>query len=117
MYERDLRRGGVDYQGIPWRLIQLGRPRYLAQRHQRYPRYTTVTYDPALVQAEATVCEETAEVYHFSRSFLRQKPTIRHFQLLNLLWSPNPTDVYFQRMGVPIAIVAFFRDLFAFCFS
>lgn len=92
-----------DPQGIPWELTPYSREDYRAVRLEQYSNYYNREYvvaagRPRLLR-EATRCVPGARLFAFAANRRAVRPTIVHFQLRNLLSTPDASGLYVVQDG------------------
>ncbi|ONM02671.1 uncharacterized isoform X1 [Zea mays] len=87
-------RKGKDMQGIPWNVMPTTRDKYRQSRLQGYANFENVPNSGRLSEKECMPAEKGQLYYEFQHSTRSVKPTIRHFQLRNLVWATTRHDVY-----------------------
>ena len=96
--------GSLDPQGIPWSRFSISRDDYRLRRMAEYANYNNVTWTAKLEwqrrKAIDSPTNASAALLRFHSTYRSVNPTIDHFQLRQLLWTPTNTDSYFVSNSV-----------------
>jgi len=82
-------------QGIAWNSLPGSRETFRISRVNNYQNYRNLDLPFSLIQEEITPVQTGSRYFDFRYTRIRDRCTVSHFQLRNLLWATSKNDIYY----------------------